>query len=67
LLNGPCGGSQGGRCEISPEVPCAWQLIYDKLASFGIEGNLLRIGGPKDWSKSDSGGPRTMQKEGFEP
>ncbi|MFA5802250.1 MAG: methylenetetrahydrofolate reductase C-terminal domain-containing protein [Thermoleophilia bacterium] len=67
LLNGPCGGSQGGHCEISAEVPCVWQLIYDKLATFGLEGNLGRIGGPKNWSKSNSGGPRTMKKEGFEP
>lgn len=67
LLNGPCGGSQGGHCEISPEVPCVWQLIYDKLAAFGLEGNLSRIDGPKNWSKSNSGGPRTMKKEGFEP
>lgn len=67
LLNGPCGGSQGGHCEISPDVPCVWQRIYDKLASFGLEGNLSRIGGPKNWSKSNSGGPRTMKKEGFQP
>jgi ferredoxin len=67
LLNGPCGGSQGGHCEISVEVPCVWQSIYDKLATFGLEGNLSSIGGPKNWSKSNSGGPRTMKKEGFEP
>ena len=67
LLNGPCGGSQGGRCEISPDVPCVWALIYNKLESFGIEGNLKRIDGPKDWSKANSGGPRTMNKEGVEP
>jgi len=67
LLNGPCGGSQGGHCEISAEVPCVWQRIYDKLATFGLEGNLGRIGGPKNWLKSNSGGPRTMKKEGFEP
>jgi len=67
LLNGPCGGSQGGQCEISAEVPCVWQRIYDKLASFGLEGDLGRIGGPKNWSKSNSGGPRTMKKEGFQP
>jgi len=29
LLNGPCGGSENGHCEINAEVPCAWQLIYD--------------------------------------
>ncbi len=65
LLNGPCGGSQNGRCEISPEVPCAWQEIYDRLAALGDLDTLKRIIGPKKWNLSNSGGPRTMKKEGF--
>ena len=67
LLNGPCGGSQNGRCEISAEVPCAWQEIYDRLAGLGQLDNLERIFGPKKWNVSNSGGPRTMKKEGFKP
>ena len=67
LMNGPCGGSQNGRCEISPEVPCAWQEIYDRLAALGDLDTLKRIIGPKKWSVSNSGGPRTMKKEGFKP
>ncbi len=35
LLNGPCGGSEDGHCEINADVPCAWQLIYDRLSSMG--------------------------------
>ena len=31
LFNGPCGGSQNGKCEIDPNVACVWQLIYDRL------------------------------------
>ena len=31
LLNGPCGGSHQGRCEIGDDVDCAWQLIIDRL------------------------------------
>ena len=31
LLNGPCGGSHNGKCEVDPETDCAWQLIYDRL------------------------------------
>lgn len=67
LLNGPCGGSQGGRCEISADVPCVWHEIYEKLASLGLADDMKKILGPKDWSKSNSGGPRTMKKEGFKP
>ncbi|MHB8168817.1 MAG: methylenetetrahydrofolate reductase C-terminal domain-containing protein [Thermoleophilia bacterium] len=67
LLNGPCGGSQNGRCEISADVPCAWQEIYDRLAALGDLDTLARILGPKKWNVSNSGGPRTMKKEGFKP
>ena len=31
LLNGPCGGSKSGKCEIKPDRDCAWQLIHDRL------------------------------------
>ncbi len=31
LLNGPCGGTNGGNCEISNEQPCAWHRIYYRL------------------------------------
>ncbi len=60
LLNGPCGGSQGGKCEIDPDVPCAWQLIYDKAISLGQVDRLRHIQPVKDWSKSRDGGPRKV-------
>ena len=34
LMNGPCGGSQNGKCEIDPETPCAWDQIYHSLRSW---------------------------------
>jgi ferredoxin len=63
LLNGPCGGSQNGRCEISPDVPCAWQLIYDRLKAQGRLHLLMEIQPPKDWSTSRDGGPRKIVRE----
>ncbi len=63
ILNGPCGGSADGFCEISKDVPCAWQLIHDRLASFGRLKDLAEIQPPKDWSKSHHGGPRTTVRE----
>lgn len=63
LLNGPCGGSQEGKCEIDPEVPCAWQLIYDRLKAQGRLDQLLEIMPAKDWSTSRHGGPRRMLRE----
>jgi len=63
LLNGPCGGSQDGVCEINPDTPCAWQLIYDKLSSQGRLDLLLEIQPAKDWSTSRDGGPRKITRE----
>jgi len=63
LLNGPCGGSREGVCEINPEVPCAWQKIVDKLDRFGALGRLEMIYPPKDWSKKQGGGPRKIIRE----
>ncbi len=63
LLNGPCGGSQDGKCEIDPEIPCAWQLIYDRLKAQGRLDQLLEIEPPRDWSSSRDGGPRRLVRE----
>ena len=43
LMNGPCGGSTGGSCEISEDVDCAWQLIWDRLKALGLEENYVEI------------------------
>lgn len=67
LLNGPCGGSQNGKCEISDTVDCAWQLIYDRLERQGRLEVLEKLVLPKNWSRSRDGGPRRMMREGVEP
>ncbi len=63
LLNGPCGGSAKGKCEVSPEIDCAWQLIYDKLKAQGRLHLLMEITPPKDWRTSRDGGPRRIVRE----
>ena len=63
LLNGPCGGSQDGACEIAPDIPCAWQLIWERAVKLGKEEQLLQIQSPKDWSSSRDGGPRKIVRE----
>jgi ferredoxin len=63
LLNGPCGGSQDGVCEIGHETPCAWQLIYDRLKAQDRLHLILEIQQPKDWSTSRDGGPRRITRE----
>lgn len=63
LLNGPCGGSTLGKCEISPEVDCAWQLIWDRMKALGIEDQYERVMAAKDWRTSRDGGPRKIIRE----
>jgi ferredoxin len=63
LFNGPCGGSMDGKCEINPDVPCAWQLIVDRLDSQNALDRLEKIYPPKDWSKKQGGGPRKIIRE----
>jgi ferredoxin len=63
LLNGPCGGSEAGHCEINPDVPCAWQLIYDRMSSKGKLDLLLELQPPKNWRTSRDGGPRKIVRQ----
>ena len=63
LLNGPCGGSENGHCEIDPNVDCAWQLIYDRLNSMGKLHVLLDLQPPKNWRTSRDGGPRKIVRQ----
>ena len=63
LLNGPCGGSKDGKCEVDPEVPCAWQLIFERLSGFNALERLEKIYPPKDWSEKQGLGPRKIIRE----
>jgi ferredoxin len=63
LLNGPCGGSSEEGCEVDPERPCAWQLIYRRLKAIGQLDNLERIVPPKDWRTSWHAGARRVVRE----
>ena len=57
LLNGPCGGSQGGKCEVDPGIPCVWQQIVDHLGKLGRLDKLEWFVAPKKWSVSLTSGP----------
>jgi hypothetical protein len=35
LVNGPCGGTNNGKCEVDKEKDCAWTLIYQRLKDQG--------------------------------
>jgi len=48
LLNGPCGGSQNGKCEVDPNKDCAWALIIEQLDKMGRLHVLEEIQPAKD-------------------
>jgi len=64
LLNGPCGGSSNGKCEVNPEIECGWQLIIDRLKLLGeFESRYAELFPIKDWSTSRDGGLRKIVRE----
>jgi hypothetical protein len=63
ILNGPCGGSNDGKCEISPDVDCGWELIIERMKRLGTLDRLTEIVPARDWSSSPHGGPRRVVRE----
>ena len=35
LVNGQCGGSKNGMCEVDPSMECGWERIYRRLKQVG--------------------------------
>ena len=62
LLNGPCGGSSKGKCEIGADVDCAWQLIVDRLRVLDRLGDYEKLQAVKDWSQDRGRGPRSSHR-----
>jgi len=66
ILNGPCGGTHDGKCEISSDtndVDCVWALIVKKLQSSGQIARYREFVAAKDWRPGGHAGPRRMVKE----
>ncbi len=63
LMNGPCGGSVNGRCEIDPDVECVWQMIYDRMGRLDRQKEMLKPAPIRDWSAAGHGGPRKQVRQ----
>ena len=35
LVNGQCGGTKNGKCEVDPDMECGWERIYRRLEEIG--------------------------------
>ena len=49
LFNGPCGGTNNGNCEISKDIPCAWQDIYNRLKAQNRLDDIKKIKPAMQW------------------
>jgi len=53
LLNGTCGGTDEGKCEVSQEKDCGWYLIYKRLQALGRLADYASPTPPRDYALGD--------------
>jgi len=63
LYNGPCGGTNKGKCEISQDQPCAWYMIHERLSRQGRLDLIKSLKPPVDWTDQK---PRTLIQPGYQ-
>lgn len=63
LFNGPCGGTNGDKCEVSPDINCAWHEIYTRLKAQNRLEDILKIQQPMEWKNQVK---RTIVQKGYE-
>ena len=51
LVSGACGGASDGKCELSPDRDCGWELIYERLKAKNQLDKLKIFIDPLDHSK----------------
>ena len=56
LINGPCGGTNNGKCEIDSNKDCAWTLIYNRLAELDRLDMMKRFQPPRNHQGEPSPG-----------
>lgn len=56
MLNGPCGGSQNGWCEVYPgRKRCFYVRIYQRLARYGLLDTMKKTPAqPRDWARHNT-------------
>jgi ferredoxin len=66
IMNGPCGGTNDGKCELGGETACAWALIIERMERLGTLDQLETVQPARDWSTGHHGGPRRMTVEALQ-
>ena len=63
LVNGPCGGTNNGRCEIDNEKDCAWTLIYNRLKELGRLDAMRKLQKPRNHQGEPNPGKYKVPEE----
>ena len=63
MMNGPCGGSSNGVCEVNKDTVCIWDAIVRKKMEAGKLSDLIGVRGIKNWRTDREGGPRRSLRE----
>jgi ferredoxin len=64
LLNGPCGGTNDGSCEVSKDIKCCWVRIYERMKKLDMLEKLDEtIMEAKDWSHNLKPGTMTITED----
>jgi len=59
LVNGPCGGTNNGKCEVDKEKDCAWTVIYQRLNEQGRLDLMRKYYSPRNFQVVPR--PRTIK------
>ena len=62
LFNGPCGGTNKGKCEISPDQDCAWFKIHERLSRQGRLDEMKKLNFARGWKDQI---PRNLIQPGY--
>jgi hypothetical protein len=64
LVNGPCGGTKNGKCEIDEAKDCAWTLIYNRLKELNRLEGMKKFQRPRNHQKAPRPGKYTLPPSG---
>jgi len=62
LFNGPCGGTQDGKCEVDHEINCSWYDTYLRLKEQNRLAQIMKIRRPTAWQNQTQ---RTVIQERY--
>lgn len=63
LLNGPCGGTNNGKCEIDKNIDCAWTLIYQRLKDMDRLDLMSNYHEPRNYQAFTRPGQMTIEEK----